>query len=678
MPRSATKRPSRTLFKQVALGVAVLLMAQYFAGYLFLWSLGVPPAHASPLTTLRYAHYYGDRAPIRRRLLLCTAAGLVVVVVTGLLFYLPKPQSLHGDARFARRSEIAAAGLLGEDGILLGELGHRYLVLPGQQGVALYAPPRSGKGVGVVLPNCLNWSGSLVTVDIKKENWMRSAGFRAAAGQACFLFDPLAPDGFTARWNPLTYVPEGPDQHAQRINDLQRIANMFYPEVPGTDPFWVASARSLFLGIALYLFETPSMARTIGEILRQGMANDDEGFGKHWKRLIKGRNSGRHPLSGECVRALCDVIDLAPPTASSVRKTFTSRLDLWLNPILDAATSESDFDLRELRRRPMSIYVGVNPDDLTRVRPVLSLFFEQVIGLQTRVLPEHDPTLKYQLQMMLDEVPALGYIPILASSIAFVPGYNVRVAMIFQAMSQLREVYGVENAKTMLASLGARIIYAPKTFEEAKEISDELGDTTVKARTRSQPRWGGFGSTRSRESNISVSDQRRPLMLAQEVKELGTDEELIFCEGLRPIRARKIVYFVDRRFRARLLPPPVAPAPGWSRPAGITSRMSPRAHATHLASEANEAAPAGRAPEEPAAAGADPVEEIAPPLEPLEPELEYTVRDATPADLERLDELTLDDFDIDVERVQIPADRNLTPGEIEAAAAQFLAALRTR
>ena len=79
------------------------------------------------------------------------------------------------------------------------------------------------------------------------------------------------------------------------------------------------------------------------------MASDAEGFGQHWKRLIEGRNSGRRPLSPQCVRSLYDVIDLAPVTASSIRKTFTSRLDLWLNPILDAATSESDFDLRELR-----------------------------------------------------------------------------------------------------------------------------------------------------------------------------------------------------------------------------------------------------------------------------------------------------------------------------------------
>ncbi len=111
------------------------------------------------------------------------------------------------------------------------------------------------------MPNLLNWSGSVVCVDIKRENWTLTAGYRAARGQSCFLFDPLAEDGRTSRWNCLSYVSTRPEQ---RINDIQRIADILYTEAPGTDPFWTASARSLFVGIALYLFETPSMPVTIG------------------------------------------------------------------------------------------------------------------------------------------------------------------------------------------------------------------------------------------------------------------------------------------------------------------------------------------------------------------------------------------------------------------------------
>lgn len=625
-----------------------VLIAQWLAGYLFLWSLGLRPIRATPLTTVQYLYHYGDRPQVQRRVIVCSVLSFAVVGSAAAAAAWPRPRPLYGAAQFEHRRAIKRAGLLGDDGILLGELHDRYLVLPGQQGVALAARPRGGKGVGVVIPNLLNWSGSSVSVDIKRENWTITAGYRAAQGHDCFLFDPLSESGFTAAWNPLSYVSPIPDR---RVNDLQRIGNMLYPEVPGTDPFWIASARSLFLGIGLYLFETPSLPKTVGEILRQGMASDDEGFGTHWKRIIQGRNSGRVPLSSACVRALYDVIDLAPVTASSIRKTFTSRLDLWLNPILDRATSHNDFDLRDLRRRPMSIYVAVNPDDLHRLRPVLSLFFEQAIGLQTRTLPEHDPTLKLQVMMLLDECPALGRIPILSEAISYVPGYNVRVVMVFQSPSQLREVYGPENSRTILKSLGARIVFAPKDFEDAREISEDLGDTTVRVRSRSRPQFGwGLSSP---GATISVSEQKRPLLLPQEVKELGDDEEIVFCEGLRPIRARKIRYWCDPRFVTRLFPPPAMPVP-----AGRTSQF-----------ETN------RLPSAPQPESA-----------PMEASVtlsadatDTSVRPTTAVDLDRLDELTLEDFACDFSQVEFPThDGPWSDAEMQTAVDSFMAALETR
>jgi type IV secretion system protein VirD4 len=585
----------------------------------------------------RYAYYYGDRAEVRRRLWLASGMGLTVVALCGALALMPRARSLHGDARFATRREVARAGLLGERGIILGAWGRRCLVLAGQQGVCLAAPPRAGKGTGVVIPNLLNWPDSVICVDIKRENWMTTAGFRRSAGQACYLFDPFSEDRRSARWNPFHYVSENPER---RVNDLQRIAEMLYPDPPNVDPFWTASARSLFLGIALYLFEKPSLPKTIGEVLRQGMASDDEGFGEHWKRIIEGRNSGKSPLSAQCVRALYDVIDLAPVTASSIRKTFTSRLDLWLNPILDWATSGNDFDLRELRARPTSIYVGVNPDDLHRLRPVVNLLFQQAIGLQTRELPEHNPRLKYQVMMLLDEFASLGRIPIIAEAISYLPGYNVRVVMVVQTPSQLREVYGSHSAETMLKSLAARIVFAAKDHADAREISDELGFTTVRVKSLSMP-VVEFGSQGRRSRSQTVTEQRRALLLPQEVKTLGSEEAIIFYEGLRPIRCRKIRYYQDRRFLARLRTPPERAAP-------------------------------------------EPLVLPAPPTDPVPRdaccEPTAATREATAADIERLESLTLEDFAVDFGRVQLPekaGGERLTSEELQAAVENFLGTLRT-
>jgi type IV secretion system protein VirD4 len=638
------KAPARLALKTLLLGSSALLLVSELAGALFLWSIHGDPRRATPLTLGQYGYYYGDRTEVRQRLLGAAAIALLLTAASLAAALLPRRRALHGEARFASGAEIKAAGLLGHEGIILGKRGRRCLMLAGQQGVALAAPPRAGKGTGVVVPNALNWPGSLVCVDIKRENWAITAGYRESCGQACFLFDPFAEDGRTARWNPFSYVSPGP---VRRLNDLQRIAEMLYPDPPNVDPFWTASARSLFLGIALYLFETPSLPATVGEVLRQGMASDDEGFGQHWKRLIEGRRSGERPLSPQCVRSLYDVIDLAPVTASSIRKTFTSRLDLWLNPILDRATAENDFDLRDLRKKPMSIYVGVNPDDLHRLRPVLNLFFQQAIGLQTRELPERNPLLRYQVMMLLDEFTALGRIPIIAEAISYLPGYNVRVVLVIQAPAQLREVYGIHNAETMMKSLAARIVFAPKDFADAREISDELGFETVKVKTVSKPVGGSLARRGGRSGSQNVSEQRRALLLPQEVKELGSEEAIVFYEGLRPIRCRKIRYFTDARFRKRLLPAPEVPLP----PVKVSLPASSRAQ---LAAE-GAALPA------------------APSSVPRETKEDVVIRDGTVADIQRLESLTLDDFATDFSKVELPQhEGKMSDAEAKTAVDSFL------
>ncbi len=653
-PPASRGRLPRLARAIVTLAVAIVA-SQYLAGYFFLWSIGASPLDASILTIARYAYYFADVPEISQRIWLCLALALGLVIACALAAFLPAPRPLHGQARFARRGEVSRAGLLGSVGIVLGELGSRYLMLPGQQGVILAAPPRAGKGAGIVIPNALNWPDSLVCTDIKHENWKISAGYRFRCGQECHLFDPLSEEGRTSRWNPLTYVSAHPER---RVNDLQRIADMLYPETPGTDPFWIASARSLFVGIALYLFETPSLPRTIGEILRQGMASGEEGFGAHWKRLVEGRTSGKNPLSSTCVRALYDVIDLAPVTASSIRKTFTSRLDLWLNPILDAATSGDDFDLRDLRKRPLSIYVGVNPDDLHRLRPVLSLFFQQTIGLQTRELPEHNPELKHQVLLLLDEFAALGRIPIIAEAVSYLPGYNVRTVLVIQSPSQLREVYGQNAAETITKSLAARIVFQPRDMVDAKEISEELGFTTVKGRSRSRPRRFGFSTGHSsHHGTVTESEQRRALMLPQEVQSLGTDQAIIFYESTPPIRCRKIRYFRDRNFQARLYPPPIRPL------------QQP----TTLLMDAQTVTPAQTA--KAGSRDAVPVQEGEAMNQQTGPTQPHG-REATLNDLQRWDQLKLKDFAGDFSRVELPADRPATGTEMTLAVDHFLDCLK--
>ena len=237
--------------KLIVVSLLGLVAASYLGAYFFLLFLKLTPTEASPLTLPRYAYYYWDKPQVRSRLIGAGALALLIVCGMALIVALPKRQSLHGDARWAKARHIRRAGLLADQGIILGRYKNRYLMLPGQTGVILAAPPRSGKGVSCVVPNLLNWPGSVLVLDIKKENWTLTAGYRSLFSEV-YLFDPFSADGRTSRWNPFTYVSDNPHL---RIDDVQRIATMLCQEAPGADPFWVKSARSLFVGIALYLFE---------------------------------------------------------------------------------------------------------------------------------------------------------------------------------------------------------------------------------------------------------------------------------------------------------------------------------------------------------------------------------------------------------------------------------------
>jgi type IV secretion system protein VirD4 len=595
----------------------------YLSGYFFLVLNHQNPIHTTPLTILQYSHFYGDNPALRKSLIGSSASGFGIIIIFAILPLIPRSRALHGEAKFANRLEIKERGLLGGEGILLGQLNGDYLCLPGQQGVILSAPPRAGKGVGVVVPNLLNFPGSVIVIDIKRENWEITAGFRQKHGQQVYLFDPLSETGDTARWNPLFYVS---DDANIRINDIQRIAEMLYLSETGKDSFWVNSSRTLFLGITLYLFETQGATRTLGEVLRQGMSGGTtgEGFVAHWKRVIEDRKKSSHPLSWQCISSIYEVIDLAAQTASGIRKEFTSKLSLWLNPLLDAATSGNDFDLRDLRKKPTSIYVGVTPDNLDRIRPVLNLFFQQAIGLQTRELPEHNPLLKHQLLLMLDEFTALGRIPIIETSCGFLPGYNVRVLLVIQTPSQLRSVYGRDGADTIMKTLAGRILFAPKDFADAQEISNDLGSTTVKGKSRSRPMWGtGKGIS------TTESDQRRMLLLPQEVKEIGGHKEIIIYEGIRPILAEKIVYYKDKHFKNRLLSPP-------------------KIKRLHLVSN----------------------EIVA--VHKQETQNEPHYRSMTTAEIENMDGLSLSDFSIDPDSIIKLTTQPMTLEEIKAAVQRYL------
>jgi type IV secretion system protein VirD4 len=466
-------------------------------------------------------------------------------------------RKLHGDARFANRAELVKAGLLQPDkpddkypSIVVGKVGAQYLFYRGQQFMFLAAPTRSGKGVGIVIPNLLHYRDSVICLDIKGENFDIASGFRHKCGQEVHKFAPDDENFMTACWNPLGYVRHDP---RFRVSDLMSITNILYPP---SDDVWSSTAESLFLGCALYCMETAkeldnfNVAYVKKLPITLPFLKDEETFDAY----VKSR-AAFEPLSEECVYHLKSFSQTSDKLRNSILISFNQPLSIFADPITAKATSTNTFDLREVRRKRMSIFVVISPKNIDKYGKFLNLFFQQALTLNMDKLPQDDPTLKYQCLLLLDEFPAMGRIAIIEKASAYLAGYNMRLLLIFQSKSQVKDkrLYDETGAQTLLTNMALQVVYAPRDDDDAKDYSEMIGYMTEKGRSTSRQLSGKAGRSES------ISDQRRAVMLPQEVKAIGTEKEIVSMENMPPALVDKIFWYKEEVFisRANLPHPPV-------------------------------------------------------------------------------------------------------------------------
>jgi len=548
MTRFASAAPG-TRAALVAVGLtAALALITTGALLIALIGLGRFSGEIDPVRVPAWFYYYRHDPEVRRWL--GVGAGvmglILLILMTAIALGMRRP--LHGAARWSTGAEQRRHHLRDRTGILLGQTADGLLVAGGPIHVMLYAPTRTGKGVGVVIPNLLAWPSSVVVLDIKRENFDATAGFRKEAGQQVHLFNPLAADGRTARFNPLQHI----DRTAPIVvlDELQRIAGMLFPAHSHADPFWSEAARTGFIGVGAYVAATPDLPFTLGEIYRQLTEGDPR---ERFPKLLEERRRIGDPVPAGAASALTDFCSSGENTFASIRQSITTRMGLWLNPLVDAATSASDFDLRDIRNGRLSLYLAASPENMDRVAPLYALLFQQLVDLNSRTLPAADtpPTL-----VLLDEFARLGRAPVLAHAFAWVAGYGLRLLPVIQSPSQLRALYGPDITEDILTNCGLEIVFAPKELKVAQELSERLGFYTYRARSRSRPIGLGQG-----RRSLTDSDQRRALMLPQELMQLSDKALIVLKAGLSPTRGRKLVYYRDRRFTDRLRRPPPPPEP---------------------------------------------------------------------------------------------------------------------
>lgn len=471
-----------------------------------------------------------------------------------------KQREIFGKAEWSGEAEIRKNGLRDTKGIIVGKDNKgKFLIFGGQQFASVGAPTRSGKGVGIVIPNLLTWENSLIVLDVKQECFSITSKYREQGlGQKVFLFDPFSFN--THRYNPLEYLDfSAPDIELQ----IQGLANSLYPAGKGGKDFFILQAQAVFVSCVYLMgklnqidllgssFTLTSLAGALQGIKVQMWDSEKERFVVNTYPLQETvETAKRMGLLSDTIYAkfqsFFDQME-AKDQFTGVKASFETPLKVFQDPLFEMATSTNDFDFRDLRKEKMTIYIGITPENISTARPILNLMFSQLIYENIRQgLPDTNPDLKHGILMLMDEFTSIGFMEQYQVAIAYMAGYNIRSLIIYQNQTQLAENpplgYGDKGSQTLLENHSCNIIYRPKNPKTAEEISKRIGNITIINKNKSHSKGG---------TSISDNTTQKALVLPQEIMDLKDDEEIIFCNSAK-IKCKKAFFYNDPFFIDRL------------------------------------------------------------------------------------------------------------------------------
>jgi type IV secretion system protein VirD4 len=457
--------------------------------------------------------------------------------------------STYGSAHWATRRDIVRAGLFAEQGVVLGKFNNSYLRHDGPEHVLCFAPTRSGKGVGLVIPTLLTWSGSAIVHDIKGENWNLTAGFRSGFSRV-LLFDPTNLQ--SAAYNPLFEVRRG----IQEVRDVQNVADVLVDPEGSLEKrnHWEKTSHALLVGAILHVLYAESdktlagvaaflsdPGRTIETTLKVMMTTPHLG------------EAGPHPVVASAAREL---LNKSENERSGVLSTAMSFLGLYRDPVIAKVTSCSQWRIADLvdAKCPVTLYLVVPPSDISRTKPLIRLILNQIGRRLTEELEAGRD--RHHLLLMLDEFPALGRLDFFESALAFMAGYHIKAFLIAQSLNQIERAYGANNS--ILDNCHVRVAFATNDERTAKRVSESLGTTTEQ---RAMKNYAGHRlSPWLGHLMISRSETSRPLLTQGEMLQLPDTDEIVMVSGAPPVRAKKARYYADPRLQRRIVKPPTPSA----------------------------------------------------------------------------------------------------------------------
>lgn len=522
--------------------------------------------------------WYGDHTDAFMRSgsigILIAGVGLIGIVITKMIQANSSKANeyLHGSARWAEKKDIQTAGLMEDAGVYVGGWLDKagkliYLRHSGPEHVLTYAPTRSGKGVGLVIPTLLSWLKSTVVADLKGELWALTSGWRQKyANNKVLKFEPAAANG-SIKWNPLDEIRLGTENE---VGDVQNLATLIVdPDGKGLNDHWQKTSQALLVGCILHLlYKCKNEGGTATLPGVDGMlADPNRSTAELWMEMTQyGHVNGEnHPVVGSAGR---DMMDRPEEEGGSVLSTAKSYLSLFRDPIVSRNVSSSEFKIRDLMNydSPVSLYIVTQPNDKARLRPLVRIMINMIIRLNADKMDFEGGApkahYKHRLLMMLDEFPSLGKLEILQEALAFLAGYGIKCYLICQDINQLKSrETGYGPDETITSNCHVQNAYPPNRVETAQHLSKLTGQTTI---VKEQITTSGRRtSALLGQVSVTMTETGRPLLTEDECLRMPgpkKDSEgriseggdmVIYVAGYPAIYGRQILYFKDDVFAAR-------------------------------------------------------------------------------------------------------------------------------
>lgn len=498
----------------------------------------------------------------------------------------------NGTARPANRNDLYKNGFFAPDGVMCGMTENAfvtaskkkdgtlhlrqykkgtYLCHPGRQHTLIAAPPGSGKNVSIIFPTLLSYPYSVVVNDLKGENWKKTAGYRRTFSHV-LKFAPCSRK--TARFNFVKAIRDG-DENAYR--DASLIANVLFTPANSksasdqTSEYFNAMAQDAVTAALLHirfsnyddkslpgllkffsscsveeLVETMISAKHYYAVTRQ-MISQNPGYYKKLG-LKEGDSIESENLHEKVVFGANRLLGTRAEERATGIKTIFSKLQLFDDPVLAAATSASDFEIEDFinSEKPISLYLVVPNSDQKRIAPVFRLLIAFMMRKFTEGETVYGETqLKNNVNFILDEFPALGRLDEVAHTMAVSRGYGVFFTIVCQTIRQLEDTYGANHPFFDLCPV--TLVFAPGNIKDAEIFSKMIGQESIQSEQISHS--GLTDLTTTKNINFSDRDSGRNLLDASDIRRIPGNRGLLIAHEMQPYIFKKLVYYDDKRFR---------------------------------------------------------------------------------------------------------------------------------